>query len=227
MTTAATIDSVGKGLAAPAGRLRFAHEILFCLNLALALKLEGNQKPNKFFSFFESGESLLAFRINTHLHLHPHHAFGADFAFLLLGLVLASLLFVLLQILLTSSFLKNLFRSTAGMISLIALPFAWVLASWVTIGPPVVNPPHWLLYLELATVASCGQLYFAGTWRLPQWLTITLLAVHFAFWSDVVSGGPYFWHDMFTLIFPLAGFLATLLWGIEVSRSWAAAPNRT
>jgi hypothetical protein len=111
---AATIYSVEKGLDTSDERLRYIHEILFCLNLALVLKLEGNQKPNKFFSFLEAGESLLKFKINASLHLHPHDAFGAHLAFLLLTVVLASLLFAVLQVLLTSSFLKNVFHSTGG-----------------------------------------------------------------------------------------------------------------
>lgn len=218
MNIAATLDSVEKGLDAPDERPRYIHEILFCLNLALVLKLEGNQKPNKFFSFFESGESLLQSKINASLQLHPHHAFGANLAFLLLALVLASLLFVVVRVLITSSFLNNVFHSTAGVISLIALPAGWLWVSGlIGIGVPLPNPPRWALYLELSAVAACAVLYFAGKWVLPSWLTITLLAVHFGYWDFLVSRGPYFWRDPFRLIFPLTGFLATLVWGIHVS----------
>ena len=218
MNIAATTDSAEKGRDAPDERRRYIHQILFCLNLALVLKLEGNQKPNKFFSFFESGESPLKSKINASLQLHPHHSFGANLAFLLLALVITLLLFIVLRILLTSSFLKNVFQSTAGVISLIALPAGWLWVSrLIGIGEPFPNGPRWALYLELSAVAACAVLYFAGKWVLPSWLTVTLLAVHFGCWDFLLSGGPYFWRDPFRLIFPLAGFFATFSWGIHLS----------
>ena len=206
---------------------RYIHDFLFCLNLALVLKLEGNQKPNKFFSFFESGESLLQSKINASLHLHPHHSFGANLAFLLLALVLALLLFVVLRVLLTSSFLKNVFHSTAGVISLIALPVGWLWVSrLIGIAAPLPNPPRWALYLELSAVAAYAVLYSVGRWVLPLWLTMTLFAVHFGYWDFLVSRGPYFWLDPFSLIFPFVGLLATIAcgWGLSLSKT-SSPPN--
>src|SRR5258707_932820 len=61
----------------PVVYIRYAHEFLFSLNVALVAKLEGNQEPNRLFSFFDSGEISLQSKINGFLHLHPHHAGGA------------------------------------------------------------------------------------------------------------------------------------------------------
>jgi hypothetical protein len=229
MDSAARVGSVEKNVEVSGGRLRHAHEILFCLNLALVFKLEGNQSPNGFLSLLDFGEITLQSRINSYLHLHPHHAFGANTAFLLLVLVLASLMFVLLRVLLASSLIARVFNSVAGVISLVALAIGWLcVAGRIGVTPPLPNPPHWLLYLELVAVAGCAVLYFAGTWRIPVWLTIVLLALHFAYWGFIVSGGPYFWREPFRLVFPVAGFFATLFWGLSIpnSRSQARVNHR-
>ena len=204
-----------------------AHELLFCLNLALVLKLEGNQKLSRLTPLLDFGESTIQLKVNHYLRLHPDDSFGANLAFLLLALVFAVLMFVLLRILLASSSIRRAFQAVAGVISLIALPLGWFwVAATVGISPPFSNPPHVLLYLELLAAAVCAGAYLIGKWPLPSWVTIALLTAHFAYWDFLVSGGPYFWRNPFRLLFPIVGFLAVLTWGMDVSRSRVSASTR-
>jgi hypothetical protein len=197
---------------------RYAHAFLFSLNLALVFKLEGNQRPNRFFSFFENGEASLQIKVNALLHLHPHNAVGANTAFLILALALAALILLILTVLLRLPSFERLFRSTAGAISLIALPVAWLCVSQLLGVPaPLPNPPNVLLYAELIGAVATAILYLYAKWPAPAWLSVVLLGVHFGFWNWIVSGGPYFWRDPFRLVFPLVGLAATLLWAIYIS----------
>ena len=201
-------------------RLRYAHELAFCLNVGLVVKSEGNQKPSRFFSLFDFGEASLQSKINGCLHLHPHDAVGENAAFLLYALGVALAIFLVLRVLLSSSFIAGVFRSTAGIVSLVLLPIAWL---WVLFVLGLSLSGWWraLLYLELLAAATIAVLYLYAKWPAPAWLSVTILGLHFGFWDSQVPG-PNFWLAPFTLIFPLAGFLATLLWGMEVSRSRAA-----
>jgi hypothetical protein len=203
-----------------AKQLRYAHEALFALNLALVLKLEGNQVPNRFFSVLDFGEASLQSRINRYFQLHPHSAVGGNIAFIVPALVLALLLFALIRIAVASSLIRKVFVSAAGIVSLIALPVVWLsVVRLIGVAPPLPNPPHLLLYFELFTATACAFLYLYAYWPIPGWVSIAMLAVHFGFWDWIISRGPYFWLNPFSLIFPLTGFFATLLWAITVSRT--------
>jgi hypothetical protein len=196
-------------------RLRHAHELLFSLNLALVLKLEGNQKPNRLFSFLDFGEVSLQFKINGYLHLHPHHAVGANTAFLILALGPALLIFLVLRVLSRATIIEHLFRSAAGIVSLTALPIAWLVVTYVLGVDSPIRVTTSLFYLELCAVVLCAVLYVTAKWPAPKWLSFLLTALHFAFWSGVVSG-PYFWLAPFSVIFPAAGFFATVCWAAYI-----------
>lgn len=217
MNESAALDVRPANTPMSAGRLRFAHLVLFSLNLGLILKLEGNQRPNRLFSFFDFGEIDLKDRINGALHLHPHHAVGGDVAFLLLAVSLAVVIFLVIGLSSKIRFIDQLFRLTAGIISLTALSVAWlIVANVLGITAPLPNPPRALLSVELCAVVLCAVAYLNDKWPIPAWITVVLLGLHFGYWNWIVSGGSYFWRDPFRLIFPLIGFLATLLWGMYV-----------
>ena len=220
MNQVATVGPLQKNQAVCATQLRYAHDLLFSLNLSLVLKLEGNQAPNRFFSVLDFGETSLQSTINAYLHLHPHHSVGANIAFMLLALALTLFVFVVLQILRANRFMGRLFRSVSGIVSLVALPVSWLWATHlIGVARPLPNPSRTFLYLELITAALCASLYLYAKWPVPGWITIAILALHFGYWNYLVSAGPYFWRETFRLIFPLAGFLATLLWGIYILNS--------
>jgi hypothetical protein len=206
--------------------LRRVHEFLFSLNLALVVMLEGNQKPNRVFSLLESTELPLQLRINGSLHLYPHDRVGANIAFLTLALGLTVLIFLLLRASSTTSFVTEFLRSIAGFVSLLALPISWLFVAHL-LGPPFMtsNPPPALLLLELAVVIVCAILYAYGRWPIPAWFTIALLALHYTLWGWIVSGGPYFWHDPFTLIFPIAGFCSSTIWVLYASSLSGSSPD--
>ncbi len=208
----------------PVVYIRYAHEFLFSLNVALVAKLEGNQEPNRLFSFFDSGEISLQSKINGFLHLHPHHAVGANTAFLILALGMALCIFLVLRIASRTRVTEQLVRTAAGIVSLLVLPIAWLsVTNLLGAASGLPNPSHPLLWLELLIVTVCAVLYLDARWPFPQWFGLLLLAVHFGFWNWIVSGGQYFWRDPFRLAFPLAGFAATVLWALYVANSRRAA----
>jgi len=210
------------------GYLRRAHELLFSLNIALVAKLQGNQKPNKLFSLWESGEASLQSRINAYLHLYPHHHVGSFTAFFIYALGPALCLFLLLRALSGTVLVGKFLRSVAGIVSLVFLPISWLcVAQLIPVSPLLPNPPLALLASELLVVSALAVMYLYASWPLPAWWGVAILLVHFAFWDWLVSGGPYFWRDPFRLVFPLAGFFSTLVWGAYVSRHSAQTAEPT
>lgn len=135
--------------------LRYAHEFLFSLNIALVAKLQGNQKPNRFFFWVDTGESSLQSKLNSHLHLHPHSPIGANLAFVVLALGMALCLFLLLRVLSSTVLVGRFLRSAAGIVSLLFLPVSWLcVTQLIPVLPPLPNPPHTLLVLELLAVSA-------------------------------------------------------------------------
>src|SRR5258708_17689072 len=198
------------------GSLRCAHEFLFSLNIALLAELQGNQKPNKLFSFLDSIEFRIQTRINAYLNLHPHSHVGGYTAFFALSLALALCIFFLLRISLRNFLVKEFLRSVAGFISLLALPISWFYVTQV-LGPVPfsLNLPRPWLISELMLIIGCAVLYLLAKWPLPKWSGVLLLALHFGFWGWLALG-PYFWRYPFWAVFPMAGFCSSLAWGYYV-----------
>ena len=205
------------------GYLRYAHEFLSSLNIALVANLQGNQKPNKLFSFLDSAEFRMQLRINAYLHLHPHSHVGGYTAFFVLSLGLGLCIFLLLRISSNTFLAREFLRSGAGFMSLLALPISWFYVIQV-LGPVpfYLNLPRPWLVSELILIVACAVLYLLEKWPLPKWSGVVLLALHFGFWGCVALG-PYFWHDPFWVIFPMAGFCSSLVWGHYVSHQGYAA----
>ncbi len=117
------------------GCLNYFHEFFFAFNIALIAKLEGNQKPNKFFSFLESGQMNLQQRINVFFNLHPHSSFGGDIAFIIYALALALCLFLFLRTFSRTHLLQRFLNSLAGFLALLALPVTWLYVTHLAGGP--------------------------------------------------------------------------------------------
>src|SRR5450432_348997 len=77
---------------------RLLHECLFSLNITLVLKLQTNQKPNKFFSWVDAGVPGLPSAVNKLTHLQPHHHFGFYFVFCISALTMALVLLLMLRL---------------------------------------------------------------------------------------------------------------------------------
>jgi hypothetical protein len=197
--------------------LRYAHEFLFSLNIAFLAKLQGNQKPNKLFSFLDSAEFRIQLKINAYLNLHPHSHVGGYTAFFALAFGLALCIFLLLRIFSNTSLAKEFLRCAAGFMSLLALPISWFYVTQV-LGPVPfsLNLPRPWLISELILIIACAVLYLLAKWSLPMWSGVLLLALHFGFWGWLALG-PFFWRYPFWVVFPMAGFCSSLVWGRYVS----------
>ena len=193
------------------GVLDFSHDFLFCLNIALLVRLIS---VNHSLSSFEPN---LKFRVNSALDLNSNSYVGGYIAFFVLAAVLAVVLCALLWILM--SFVSSVFRLYYGFLSLIALPLIWLVTSSIhRILPGLANPPHIWLFLELVAVVACSVLFFVRQWPFPAWASVALVAVHFVLWGWLLTGGIYFWLAPAKLIFPLASFASCIAWGIYLAR---------
>ena len=197
---------------------RFTHDFLFSVNLALVATLEGNQKPNRFFSLLDSGQESLQYRLNALLRLHPHSQMGAYSAFLFVALAIALAIFLALRVCSMISLIEKLLRAIAAVISLLALPLAWLFVSYMTERLPQPLSQHHIAFMELAAVTAL-VVYIGRKPEAPRWPAVFLLILYFSFWYVFISGGPYFWRDPFKLIFSIAGLSASYVGIISRHRS--------
>lgn len=199
-------------------RIRYVHEFLFALNIALVAQLEGNQKPNRVFGLLEWGEIRLQLRIAERLNLHPHSYFASNVAFVICSLASALVMFLLLRLASRTLVTQRLLRF-AGILSLVALPASWLYSTYLIGWWFIVLPTRLLLLLiaELLLATVCGIAYLYGKWPLPAWANIILALVHFAF-IQTVCFGPYFWlGPNLQPIVTFAGFFSTIAWGVYIS----------
>ena len=193
--------------------LRYVHEFLFSLNAGLVTRWLMAQAN------YAESELTIKGWINRRLHLHPHSDIGGNVAFLVLALGVALGTFLLLRVLSRTAWLNHFLRSVTGIVSLVALPASWLYRAHVYRPVPgLPNPPHILLFLELAAATSCIVLYLYAKWPLPGWGSVALLILHFSLWGWLFLGGPYFWFDPLHSVFPLAGSCSVLAWALYVSQ---------
>src|SRR4051812_7294455 len=95
----------------PLAILDISHDLLFCLNAALLMRLVSVQTS------LSSLEPNLKFRINSTLGVGPHSNVGGYIAFFLLAAGLAFVLYVLLWLL--TAFVGSVFRLYYGFASVI------------------------------------------------------------------------------------------------------------
>lgn len=190
------------------GYLRIAHEFLFALNLGLVAR----------WAMAQAGSySELTLQLWINRHLHPHSNVGGNIAFFVLALEVALSVFLLLRILSIFPWLKR-FLSMVGIVSLVALPSAWLYATRLREPfPGMPNAPRTWLYLELLATILIATVYLLAKWPFPEWNSIALLILHFGLWAWLFPVGNYFWLAPFDLVFPLAGLCSSLAWGLYIS----------
>lgn len=195
-----------------AGYLRFTHELLFSLNIALVLVL-----ARTFVTPFSTLERL-AHAINRRLHFPLHSNVGGYAALFTLGAALACCMVLLLHISRNTWLTKQVLHSLAGVASLTALPICWLYVSYVMQQPSVSSNLRLWLLSELAVAVVAVVLFLLSKWFLPAWINAVLLTLHFALWAWAFFGGTYFVRYPSRLIFPVVGLLSVLVWGLYVSR---------
>jgi hypothetical protein len=138
---------------------------------------------------------------------------GENAAFLVYALVWATFIFLVLRISSGTPLAQRFLISTAGVVSLLALPLSWLYVSHL-LGPESVlpGPPRVLLFLELLVATVCAVMYLRAKWSLPVWGGVALLVLHFAFW-DAVCFGPYFWRAPIESVVAIVGFCSAFAWG--------------
>lgn len=166
---------------------------------------------------------------------------GLRFAFLLLWLGSATLVFLCVRLLSRSSSLRSLLRVVSGMVAVAGFPIASAYTSFRGYLNMLRSIPQALLYayaphrwLGLEALASLvGLFLYAFSKRLQKaTLALPMLFLHFAVWSWLVifgagSGNILLWpghswvsltREHPSLIYPLLGLLASVVWGLYVRR---------
>ncbi|HUJ32203.1 MAG TPA: hypothetical protein VLY23_13045 [Candidatus Acidoferrum sp.] len=210
-----------QSIPARVGYLQQANEFLLSLNLGLAVMLEQHETSHSFLA------ERLQFLINGKLHLHPHSKVGGYGAFFVLAVGVALCIFLVFRFFSRRSLAKQVVRTLAGPVALVAFPATWLCAAYsVGILPALPNPPRFWLFFELSVAVVCALLYLYEKWNVPAWAGILLLTIHYGVWGWLFLGGVFFWMDPAKTIFPLVGFCSFLAWAVYVSRSFRLKGRR-
>jgi hypothetical protein len=197
--------------------VRYAHEILLSLNLALALvsvvEIQARYLMTPFFS--------LEFSVHKLLHVHETDFISGYIALSFSSMALAFCIWLVLRLSAGSEVTKAFLRYWAGIVVLVA-PSAFWLYSYQKYGWPFGWPYRWAPF-ELSLALLCTQLYVARRWRFPAWFSVLLLVAHFAYWFWVAGGGIYFAPNYAGPAAPVLGFCSAVAWGVYVQ---CLGPNR-
>ena len=193
---------------------RIMHEFLFSMNIALILRWEHAQTSTS-----ESALTLQSW-INRVLYLHQHSNVGGYAAFYLLALVEAIAIFVILQGLSFAPSARRVFLLSAGIVSLLALPIAWLhfIHRYPGLQGSAALPdlPRWWLFAELLATVAGAVFFLRRRPSLQGRLGVLSVTVHFVIWGWLFLGGPYFWLAPAKLVIPITGFCSCLVWAAYV-----------
>jgi hypothetical protein len=215
--------------------LRYAHELLFSLNIALVARWAEVRHPVWGFYYWDVLEYRIEFAIEKIIYTfsHPNSRFvpkdvEGHTAFLLLALGLALCIFLLLRLFAHTVLANESLRSVAGFVSLLALPTFWLYITNLNPQPPgLPNPPRALLFLELAVTIATALFYLRGKWFLSKWSVAALIIFHHALWGWLFLGGVYFWHAPFEALFPGVALCASLAWSLYAKPTHNPRPTFT
>jgi len=186
-------------------------ELLLSLDLSFALvsviDLDAHQVLSPFFR--------LEFLINRLLRIPQRDLVRGYIGLAASSIMLALSFWLALHFSADSKITKALLRFWAGPITL-SVPAAFWIYMFERAGWPFGWPYRWAPF-ELLLALSCAYLYAIGTLRLQPWLSVSLLAAHFAYWFWM-PGGSYFTSNYSGPIAPILGFASVLAWALYVHR---------
>jgi hypothetical protein len=213
--------------------VRCAHEIAFSIYFPLLLIWVNNDTTpagvlGARIAWVVKMELLISGGRYPHSFMDP----TLRFAFAFLWALSAVVVFLCLRILGRFSFTHVFLRTFAGIVALAGFPLACVY---------VYRSLAWTL-VEAVAILVCACFYVFRSWPARAWWALLPLVLHSAFWTWAAwdtrtLGHPGFlllwpgydltWltHEYPNLIYPLLGFLASVVWGLYVRQS--AEPTQT
>ena len=133
-------------------------------------------------------------------------------AFSIASILLALCFWLALRLFSGARFAGEFLRSFAGIATTLALPAFLLYVEhrdrW-SLGWPYAAWP-----MEIGAAILCILLFLTGRFRVPAWLGIFLIAVHYAYWFW--TRGNAYLANAVGPIAPALGFFSTLVWAAYV-----------
>ncbi len=204
------------------GRVRYLHETLFSVALAVAFS------AGLIYSCLYWYEHYLGWSrgFNIAFHQREQDLLGYEVVFAVLAFTLAIAVFLLLRIFSRIALIASLLR-IAGVV-ILAAPAASLWVIWCALGtdyfinagllpwlPDGVLLP-WLPCEEFVAIVLV-LLYLYRRWPLPAWASVLLVAGHFAIWYRAYHI-TYAWLYPHLLSIPIAACCSTLMWGCYLNK---------
>lgn len=205
------------------GAVRYAHELFFSLNLAFGfMAIFIYDMP----AGFERRAMNLDLFLNRLLHIRETDLLTFGWSFSLSGIVIALIVWVLLQLVSRTEIADAVLRSIGGILAISAAP-SWYI--WATYHGDSTSGYHWPVIghsesYEFLVAVICMCLFLKGKLHLPRPVSFMILMGHYVFWlwlyrfqfRYIVQAGAR--SEDFTLVF---GLLAGIAWTIYVSHGSA------
>jgi hypothetical protein len=219
--------------------LRFLNDVIFAVYLCLLVIMANSVR-----SVLHSDGHSWVYRFSVTLGFGRPLSYGDPglrFVFLLLWLGSATLVFLSVRLLSRLSSVRSFFRVVSGIVAVAGFPMAGAYASFRgylnmlgSIPQALLNtydPRRWLGLEVLASLVGVFLYAFSKRLQKPT-LALPMLFLHFAVWSWLVilgagSGNILLWpgynwvlltRERPSLIYPLLGLLASVVWGLYVRR---------
>lgn len=198
---------------------RYAYEAAFAVNLCFLARYASDETTGFLSRFDLVSIGTLHHYIDMHLYGEMRDLVPWE-AVYVVAVIQAMILFAILATITKTAFIRKALSFVAGPVSVLALPALWlsIISPW-SIQTLLPNPPHVWLSIEIAAAVALTTAYIISRRLLPGWSAITLAALHFALWGWLFLGNPYFWLNPPMCIFPVAGFISVVTWGLYLKSS--------
>jgi len=187
------------------GYLRVLHELLFSLNIAMALTSAVILGPGVFVPFVR-----FAGYVNQQLGRKFMNTAGGYVAYFVFVAILTASLFAILRLFRQTALMRPIVVFVAGLFAVGAAPACWFYIV------------HWYGWYPAESIffILCAALYLARKWPIPAVVTVLLVAIHYGFW------GLRFWeytHNPAEVLIPAVGCFSCLTWGVYVRQPSGAS----
>ena len=210
--------------------VRYAHELAFSIYFPLLLIWVNDASSGWANARSDKVPWVLKLELlitGGYRHHSPFDDPALRFAFVFLWVVSATVVFLCIRTVARFPFTAVFLRTFAGIVAVAGFPLTCVYA---------FRAVSWTL-VEIGAALICVYLYVSRNWPSRTLWGVMLLVLHFTFWSLYAwslhnfpppGGVPLLWpgygltsltHKDPLLIYPLAGFGASLAWGLYVRQS--------
>jgi hypothetical protein len=196
-------------------QIRYVHEVLFSLNLALAsLAIIFLYRLQPLVHLLFNWEV----DIRAFLRLRPTDFHEGYWAIFMPGVLVALFIWGVLRLSSHTRATHEVLRSVAGITAFVSPGTFWLCGTYIASSKNGWSALKSAQFYELILAAVCVLLYLSNAWPIPKWGDVVMILLHYTFWFW--QFGPFtFFMGYGGPLAPAIALGSTVAWAVYVSGS--------